>query len=366
LPSLKRTRLSIIPDFIHPILNVSIKSLLDTLLLAHPPSQPTHKLISFSAPNNTPPDTEATIYTLQTCTYLMATLNITPDSFSDGNQHNTVSAALEYVRNATQAGADIIDIGGYSTRPGAKVVSPQEELRRIAPVIKAIRDDGITLPISVDTFRFEVAHEAILLGANCINDVHALADEGMLDLARHHAVPVIMMHSRGDAGKNKDYSPVGVIESIRTELGERVRVALEAGIRRWNLFVDPGIGFSKNVQDNVKMLRDLKKLTEPKPKSEGDARNSKQAQSQRDLREITLSYVKDAASGLNNLPTLVGTSRKSFLGHLIGRPLGDPKERGWATAAAVSAAVQQHVDFLRVHDVSEMVDVVMVADALWR
>lgn len=215
----------------------------------------------------------------------MATLNVTPDSFSDGSVNNSVSAALTYAQESIQHGADIIDVGGYSTRPGAALVTPEEEINRVVPTIDAIRNlkgeegEGSVL-VSVDTFRPEVARAAIQAGANCINDVYAFAgqdaypfdpaqaEENMREMkavSREMAVPVILMHSRGDAGSNKDYSmyeyAVGegaeVIEGVRVELGDKVEriVKGRGGVRRWMIIVDPGIGFSKTVEGNLAVLK---------------------------------------------------------------------------------------------------------------
>lgn len=218
-------------------------------------------------------------------TKIMATLNVTPDSFSDGSVNNSVSAALTYAQESIQHGADIIDVGGYSTRPGAALVTPEEEINRVVPTIDAIRNlkgeegEGSVL-VSVDTFRPEVARAAIQAGANCINDVYAFAgqdaypfdpaqaEENMREMkavSREMAVPVILMHSRGDAGSNKDYSmyeyAVGegaeVIEGVRVELGDKVEriVKGRGGVRRWMIIVDPGIGFSKTVEGNLAVLK---------------------------------------------------------------------------------------------------------------
>ncbi|TFK53008.1 Dihydropteroate synthase [Heliocybe sulcata] len=318
----------------------------------------------------------------RTKTYIMATLNVTPDSFSDGSQHNGLPAALSYVNSSVEAGMDILDIGGYSTRPGAAYVSPEEESARVVPVITAIRSLNADSPqgpsaetaahardalISVDTFRHEVAQAAVLAGANCINDVYAFAGPDypltqssaehflkMREIARELAVPVILMHSRGDAGKNKDYSAYSyasdspVLEGVRVELGERIEAAVKGrgGLRRWLVIVDPGVGFSKTLEGNLDVLRSGAEIVTEK---EGNP--------------------------LAGYPQLIGTSRKSFLGSILEKRDEDgtyegrktePRERGWATAAAVSGAVQQGATAVRVHDVMEMGDVVRVADALWK
>lgn len=289
-------------------------------------------------------------------TYIMATLNCTPDSFSDGGDHHTLSTALEFARSAVANGADMIDIGGYSTRPGAEDISPEEEMNRVIPAIKAIRNAGISLPISIDTFRAAVAEKAIQAGANCINDVKALDgedDERMRELASRLGVPVIFVHSRGDAGSNKSYPQPGVAAGVRTELGEKIAKALKAGVKRWNVVGDPGIGFSKTPEDNATLLRDLARFTAPEVVA------SSRRSTVRDLRLI------QPVHPLTSLPVLVGTSRKSFLSTLVGRPTS-PKERGYATAATCVVAVQQGCDIVRVHDVLEMRDAVRVADTVWR
>lgn len=298
----------------------------------------------------------------------MATLNATPDSFSDGSINNTLSAALTYSATSVQAGADIIDIGGYSTRPGAAFVSPEEECQRVVPVIQAIRShedqDVSSALISIDTFRWEVAEAAVLAGANCINDVYSFTGPEypltqasvkhllkMREVARKLAVPVILMHSRGDAGSNKDYSQYkgGVLEGVRVELGEKVEAIIKGkgGVRRWFVIVDPGIGFSKAVEANCALLREASSMT-----------------------------VNVLVNPLAGYPQLIGSSRKSFLGAILERPDADadgtykgrktqPKERGWATAATVACAVQQGANVVRVHDVQDMRDVVAVASAIW-
>jgi dihydroneopterin aldolase/2-amino-4-hydroxy-6-hydroxymethyldihydropteridine diphosphokinase/dihydropteroate synthase len=296
----------------------------------------------------------------------MATLNATPDSFSDGSVNNTLSAALSYSMASVQAGADIIDIGGYSTRPGAAFVSPEEECQRVVPIIQAIRShedqDICSTLISIDTFRWEVAEAAVLAGANCINDVYSFMGPEypltqasaehllkMREVAHKLAVPVILMHSRGDAGSNKDYNQYkgGVQEGVQVELAEKVEAIVrgKGGVRRWFVIVDPGIGFSKTVEANCVLLREARSMT-----------------------------ANTRGNLLAGYPQLIGSSRKSFLGAILERPDADktywgrktqPKERGWATAATVACAVQQGASVVRVHDVREMRDVVTVASAIW-
>ena len=325
-------------------------------------------------------------------TYLMGTINATPDSFSDGSVNNTIPAATTYASAAVTAGADILDVGGYSTRPNADFVSTEEEINRVVPVIQAIRNAPLTAVtgtedvvrpqtrgtlLSVDTFRWEVAEAAVRAGANCINDVYALTGPAypvdadgeehfkkMREIARTLAVPVILMHSRGEASANKDYSAYSyaadsrgrgaVLEAVRVELGKKVDAAVrgKGGLRRWLVIVDPGIGFSKTLEGNLEVLRGSASIVDPTARI---GRNK-------------------APNPLAGYPILIGASRKSFLGAILsqqdesgsyrGRET-KPVERGFATAAAVACAVQQGATVVRVHDVLEMGDVVRVTSLLW-
>ncbi|KAL1660082.1 Dihydropteroate synthase-like protein [Schizophyllum commune] len=284
---------------------------------------------------------------------LMATLNVTPDSFSDGAEHNQLSDALAYVHESVSAGASIIDIGGYSTRPGAADVSPEEETQRVVPV---------------------VAEAAIQAGASCINDVYAFMgadaypfdDAGrkaksdavlasMKDIARRYAVPVVLMHSRSEAGKNKDYSAyayagegAAVVEGVRVELGDIVErlVRGKEGVRRWLVIVDPGVGFSKTIEGNLALLRDGAQV----------------------VADVQIGPGQQRRNPLAGYPVLVGTSRKSFLGSILQDGINarrtEGRERDWATAAAITCAVQQGALLIRAHDVQGMADVVTVAKAL--
>ena len=392
---------SMVPDFVHPVFVKPIHELLSDVLKASPVGSPAMiKVMPFPTyphdSDRAPPVAHIPdIPHTQTYwkfpfaksnvsaarrvspprrTRLMATLNVTPDSFSDGSDYTTLSAALNYATSSAAAGADIIDIGGYSTRPGAAYVSPDEEKNRVVPVIAAIRASppnittGKNAPlISVDTFRPDVARAAVLAGANCINDVHAftgpdypptaasvsvhLAD--MKKTARQLAVPVILMHSRGDAGANKDYSDYDtVMQGVAKELADKVEAIVHGpgGLRRWLVMVDPGVGFSKSLEGNLQVLRDSASITADVHTESG------------------------VWNPLRGYPLLIGASRKSFLGAILSQPDDDgayqgrkttPKERGWATAAAATCAVQQGAAVLRVHDVSELSDVVRVADAIW-
>lgn len=264
-----------------------------------------------------------------TRTYLMGVLNVTPDSFSDGGDFNAPTAALARAKALAAAGADIIDIGGQSSRPGAESIPLEEELGRVIPAIEAIRRE-LALPISIDTTRAAVVEAAIAAGADLANDISgATYDSQMLPVVARLGVPLVLMHIRGTPQTMQqltDYEDlVGEISSF---LGERIAAALDAGIERSRLTIDPGIGFAKTYEQNLELLRRL-----------GEFRRL-------------------------GVPLLVGTSRKSFIGRILDRP--HPKERVWGTAATCCAAIAAGADILRVHDVAEMHDVCRVADAIWR
>ena len=278
-------------------------------------------------------------------TQIMSILNLTPDSFSDGGTHSVSDlAALERTIQAhIDAGATIIDVGGQSTRPKAPDVGVDEEIARVVPAVRLIRNmiqqqklEG-RICISIDTFRAPVARAAVDAGADVVNDVSGgTLDSAMLGTVAELECSVILMHMRGDpstmTSKENTSYPDGLIPTIGRELYARVEAAEAAGIRRWRIVLDPGIGFAKTGEQNVELLRSFSKL--------------------RDQPQ------------LHGLPWVVGTSRKRFLGRISG--VSEPRERVWGTAAAVSAAVQGGADVIRVHDVSEMVQVAAVADAIWR
>ena len=266
----------------------------------------------------------------------MGILNLTPDSFSDGGYHAAKDLSST-VRGYVRDGASIIDLGGQSTAPGRPEVSADEEASRILPAIQLIRSlpetKGIT--ISVDTYRASVASQAAAAGADIINDVSAgLLDPEMFPTVAQLGKGLCLMHMRGTPltmNKLASY-PDGVITTIASELLERVAAAEAAGIRRWRIILDPGIGFAKNQEQNLEVLRHLDEL-----------RNW---------------------PGLRNFPWLVGSSRKRFVGNVTG--VEEPSERTWGTAATVAAAVQGGADVVRVHDVREMGMVTKMSDAIWR
>ncbi|KAG8962852.1 trifunctional dihydropteroate synthetase [Tulasnella sp. 419] len=359
----------IIPKFIHPRLNLTMQALLNNVVHSSSSSPRIRKVTPFLCSSDVQrPDAihapESSYLTWTAKTYIMAIINATPDSFSDGGDHFSVSAAMKFVKSLyekqssgeTFSFADIIDIGGYSTRPGAHQVSESEEIARVVPIIRAIRNEGIKTPISIDTFRSEVAKAAIEAGADCINDVYGLTGEGIedhriLEVTRKLGVPVILMHSRGDAGKNKVYHDVGgVLAGVRKELGRKMDRALKAGVRRWNIIADPGIGFSKSVDGNLTLVRDLRKFTAP-VSSISPTRS--------------LQACVHSVDPLSSMPVLAGASRKSFLGSVIGRE-NTAKDRKAASIATHTAAIQQGADIIRAHDVIETWDLVQVADKLWR
>ncbi len=264
-------------------------------------------------------------------TYLMGVLNVTPDSFSDGGQFNTLEAACKQSQQLVEGGADILDIGGQSTRPNAEEISLTEELDRVIPIIKALRQNSefSQVPISVDTTRAKVAEAAIAAGADLINDISGgTFDAEMLPTVAKLQAPIALMHLRGTPKTMQtltDYDDL--IGEIYQFLSERIEAAVAVGVDRQQIIVDPGIGFAKKYAQNLEILRRLPDFQ-------------------------TLSC-----------PLLVGASRKSFIGQILNQP--DPQKRVWGTAAACVSAIVGGAHLLRVHDLPEMRDVCRVADAIW-
>ncbi len=270
-------------------------------------------------------------------TYIMGVLNVTPDSFSDGGQFNTKSAAIAQAKSLIAGGADMIDIGGQSTRPGAEIIPLDEELNRVVPIVKALRwgdDENAPIPdrilISVDTFRADVAAAGIEAGANIINDITGgMGDGEMLPLVAKLGVPVILMHMRGTPQTMQqltDYDDL--IGEIYQFFQERIEAAIACGVNREQIIIDPGIGFAKTFEQNLEIIRRLSEFKSLE------------------------------------LPILIGVSRKSFIGKILNQP--DPKQRVWGTAAACCAAIGNGANIVRVHDLPEMWDVCRVADAIWK
>jgi dihydropteroate synthase len=265
---------------------------------------------------------------LEEHTALMGVLNVTPDSFSDGGKFFTAQEALSHAEKMIDAGADIIDIGGESTRPGADPVSLDEELRRIIPVIKQLAENSRVL-ISVDTYKARVAEEALAAGAGMINDISGLrADPEMPGLAARSGVPLVTMHIQGrpkDMQTNPHYDDL--MSEIALFLREGIGMALEAGVDEEKIIIDPGIGFGKTLEHNLEIIDRLWEL-----KSLGR-------------------------------PILIGTSRKSFIGKVLDRPVED---RLWGTAATVALSIAHGAKIVRVHDVHQMHQVVRMSDAVLR
>jgi dihydropteroate synthase len=259
-------------------------------------------------------------------TLIMGVLNVTPDSFSDGGVFFDTAKAVERAWRIADEGADLLDIGGESTRPGSQGVSAEEELSRVLPVLDALAG-GYPLPISIDTSKSEVGRAALARGAVLVNDVTALAKDPKLgEVSASSGAGVILMHMRGEPGTMQQLPPSpDILAEIEAWAGTAVARAEELGVARDKIILDPGIGFGKTLSQNLEIIRNLGRL---------------------------------AATGF---PIMVGTSRKSF----IGRILSDPKaDRIWGSAATVAAAILAGAHVVRVHDIAAMRDVARVADAL--
>ena len=257
---------------------------------------------------------------------VMGIVNVTPDSFSDGGEHFDADAAIAHGLKLAEEGADLLDIGGESTRPGAQEISIEEELRRTIPVIEALAQ-RVSIPIAIDTSKPEVMRAAIAAGAGMINDVYALRREGALDAAAALGVPVVLMHMLGEPRTmqaNPEYDDV--VGEVHRFLAERIFAAEMAGIARKHILVDPGFGFGKNLQHNLQLLAQLYRFTEL------------------------------------GVPVLAGLSRKKSIGELTGRE--DPRERIFGSLAAHLLAAQNGAMLLRVHDVAATVDALKVWNAV--
>ncbi len=264
-------------------------------------------------------------------TLVMGVLNVTPDSFSDGGKFFDAESAIERALAMEHAGADLLDIGGESTRPGSAGISAQEELARVLPVLQALRE-RIKIPVSIDTQKSEVAEAALDAGAQIINDISGLkSDPRIAEVAARRGVPLILMHMRGEprtmqtGGFAKD-----ILKDVMQGLRKSVGAARKAGVGKSQIILDPGIGFGKSFAQNYELLQKLPQLAK-------------------------LGY-----------PLLVGTSRKGFLGATLARDdkPAPPEERIWGTAATVTASILNGAHIVRVHDVAEMVQVARVADCL--
>ncbi len=285
-----------------------------------------------------------------TRTLVMGVLNVTPDSFSDGGKFFDTERAIAHGQALAKAGADIIDVGGESTRPGAAPVSADEELRRVVPVIErlaaphpvpsprergeGVRRTGEGLLISIDTTKAVVAERALAAGARIVNDISALRfDARMVDVVRDVGAGLVLMHMYGTPATMQEAPRYDdVVTEVRAFLAERIAFAESHGVKKSQIAVDPGIGFGKTVVHNLQLLAKLEEFR-------------------------TL-----------GCPILIGTSRKAFIGKLLA-PTGagqgrEPQERIWGTAATVAWAVAHGANIVRVHDIAEMIDVVRMVEAL--
>lgn len=256
-------------------------------------------------------------------TIIMGVLNVTPDSFSDGGLFVDADEAIKHAKQMVEDGAEIIDIGGESSRPGSESVSEEEELKRVKPVIQELVNQ-VNVPVSIDTYKPAVAEECIKLGVHLVNDITGLRNKEMIRVVADYQVPVIIMHMKG-MPKNMQENPAykDVVSEIKEFLGERISEAMSAGIK--DIVIDPGIGFGKTTAHNLQVLKRLGEL-----KSLG-------------------------------CPILVGPSRKSFIGNITGLPVNERLE---GTLAAISIAIMNGANIVRVHDVKACKRAVQIADAI--
>ena len=259
-------------------------------------------------------------------TLIMGILNVTPDSFYDGGMYLDTETAYARAKRLIEEGADIIDIGGESTRPGSDSVSIDTELNRILPILERL-ERNVTVPVSIDTTKAEVARQALEHGAGIVNDISALRnDPEMVEIIAEYNVPIVIMHMKGDpVGMQVNPYYKDVISEIKVFLKERIEWAVNHGIKEENIIVDPGIGFGKLPEHNLEILQRLNEFKEL------------------------------------DRPILVGPSRKSFIGKILN---ADPEERLMGTAASVAVSVSNGADIVRVHDIKEMRQVVEVVQAI--
>lgn len=256
---------------------------------------------------------------------VMGILNVTPDSFSDGGRFTRLDNAVQHALQMQQEGAEVIDIGGESTRPGAQPVALDEELERVIPVIEAIREHS-DVALSIDTSKAEVMQAAIAAGVSMVNDVNALQSEGAIELCAASQVPVCLMHKQGTPGTMQDNPRYDdVIAEVKQFLSERTECCIAAGLSRENIILDPGFGFGKSLENNLSLLQGINEF-------------------------CALDY-----------PVLVGVSRKSMFGQLLGR---DIEQRLVASTAAAVIAYQKGARFFRVHDVAATCDALRLCAAL--
>ena len=263
-------------------------------------------------------------------TSIMGVINLTPDSFSDGGDFNTSKKVLDQVNYFLNNGVDIIDLGAQSTRPGAEEVGSTEEIKRLIPYLKLIKSEYPEILISIDTFNSQVAHEALLNGANWINDVTGgRRDRKILDVVSKFNCPFVITHSRGNSqNMNKLSKYENVLNDVKCSLETLVKNALKKNISKKNIILDPGIGFSKDKNQNLEILRNL---------------------------DIFKKF---------NLPIMIGASRKRFIGEILDE--ANPKERDIGTLAISCICSQFKVDIVRVHNVRMNYQILKVADSIYR
>lgn len=267
-------------------------------------------------------------------TLVMGILNVTPDSFSDGSQFSSLDKALAHAEEMIAAGADVIDVGGESTRPGAVLVSPEEELARVVPVIEAL-SKRTSVALSVDTTKSLVARAALNAGAAIVNDISALRfDFQVADEAARFGAGLVLMHSRGTPATMHRLPPAAdIMEDVTGSLRSSIAMAGKRGVKRESIVIDPGIGFGKTQEQNIELLARLDELIAVFP----------------------------------DLPLLIGTSRKSFIGKILAAENADPVpvgERLHGTLASITASVLRGAHIVRVHDVKATVESLRVADAI--
>lgn len=306
----------ITPNFVHPVLNKSVLELLTKI------KNETSRVIQLS------PDV---IVPIDRGCQIMGILNCTPDSFSDGGKYNNLESAEKRIQEMLDAKVDIIDIGGESSRPGADPVSVEEEINRILPIIKIIREKSKSIPISIDTVKSEVAKICLENGANIINDISGgkYDDPKMYEIVKEYGCPYIIMHMRGDPktmDKMTEYKDL--IKEVGEDLNSLIKKATDLQIPRFNLIADPGIGFAKAHKQNCELIKKSKELSRI----------------------------------IGDIPLLYGPSRKRFIGEFTGKSVASERMMGTAACAAVS--VMNGVQFIRVHDVKEMKEVAMMVNAI--
>ncbi|MFH1125733.1 MAG: dihydropteroate synthase [Candidatus Altiarchaeota archaeon] len=257
--------------------------------------------------------------------FVMGILNVTPDSFSDGGRFFDKKYAMKHARSMVDDGADILDVGGESTRPGSEPVPVEEELKRVIPLIEKISKE-LDVVVSIDTYTPEVAFKAVEAGACMLNDINGLRTRGMAEFAASQNIPIVVMHMQGSPRNMQENPQYGnVVDDINLFFDERIAFALARGVKKENIILDPGIGFGKRLEHNLEIIKRLGEFKK------------------------------------HGCPLLLGPSRKSFIGQILNLPAG---ERVEGTIAAVTASVLNGADIVRVHDVKESVRAVKIADAI--